>query len=44
MPKYDPPVKRSKKSEKAKKNLEYNGGYTTKHVRIQEQIQNKKKA
>jgi len=42
MPDYDICVKRTKKSDKAKKNKEYNGSYTAKHVRIQEEIQNKK--
>ena len=36
-------VKRNKKSDKAKKNFELNGGKTQKHVRLAEQVKEKKK-
>jgi hypothetical protein len=36
-------VKRNKKSDKAKKNFEINGGKSQKHVRLAEQVKAKKK-
>ena len=36
-------VKRNKKSDKAKRNFEYSGGKSQKHVRLAEQVSVKKK-
>jgi hypothetical protein len=38
----DPPIKRSKKSDKAKRTYELNGAYTAKHLRIAEALSEKK--
>jgi hypothetical protein len=39
----EPNVKRNKKSDKAKKNFEKTGGLSSRHIRIQETLQQKKK-
>ena len=41
--KMDPPTKRNKKSDKAKKTFERNGGNSAKHVRKVEELQEKNK-
>jgi hypothetical protein len=38
----DPPIKRAKKSDKAKRTYELNGAYTAKHLRIAEALSEKK--
>jgi hypothetical protein len=38
----DPPIKRAKKSDKAKRTYELNGAYTAKHLRIAEALAEKK--
>jgi hypothetical protein len=40
---YDPKIKRNKKSDKAKKSFEKNGGFSQKHVRLAEALASKKK-
>lgn len=39
----DPPTQRRKKSDKAKEKYEKNGNHTSKHVRMMEALQEKKK-
>jgi hypothetical protein len=38
----EPKVKRNKKSDKAKKNFELTGGKSSRHIRLQEALQEKK--